>query len=66
MNLSKKAQSLLKRLGDTDDGSLRLTRPIAKAADELINQGLAIIVHRAAGGGDICLTSQGDKLLDSQ
>lgn len=59
MTLSKSSLLYLMEIGATDDASKRLVRSRAKDADELIKEGLAMLIHISTGGADICLTASG-------
>ncbi len=57
--MTGKAKALLKKIGDTEEASLRLTKGIAKAADELKAGGLATYIAISTGGADVALTEKG-------
>ena len=57
--MTSKAKALLKRLDQTEDGSLRLTKSNAKVADELKEAGLVSYIAISTGGAWVALTQKG-------
>lgn len=62
--MTANAKKLLKRIGDTEDASLKLTKGNAKAADELKSLGMATFIAHSQGGGDVALNQKGIEEYD--
>ena len=57
--MTQAAVKLLRRIGETEDGALRLSKSNDKAAEELKNEGLVVYIRISTGGADVCLTQAG-------
>jgi hypothetical protein len=57
--LSREAKTLLRHLGATKEGTTTLTARNAKAADELYDVGLAVLIPKARGWALISITQLG-------
>lgn len=64
MKLSKNAILLLKKVAKSDDYSTPLTNQNKKAAQELVNENLAVLIPKAKGGAEIALTTKGIDLMN--
>lgn len=62
--MTSKAKNLLKRIGDTEEASLKLNKGIAKVANELKSLGMATFIAHSQGGGDVALTQKGIEEYD--
>lgn len=63
--MTKTAEKLLKRIGKTEEASIRLTKRDVRAANELQLLGLTEFIPLAVGGADICLTKDGVTMYES-
>lgn len=57
--MTTKAKKLLKRIGNSEEASIRLHRSDVKAADELKVAGLVEYIPISTGGANVCLTKEG-------
>ena len=64
--MTSKAKTLLRRIGDTKDASLKLTPATAKAAGELVREGSAILIPISNGGAWVALTAKGVQQYEEQ
>ncbi len=64
--LSKKALSLLKRIGNTEEASSTVGRKDLVTARELVSAGLAIVIPVSTGRGELALTGEGIELFEKE
>jgi hypothetical protein len=61
-----KAMKLLRIIGGTENCSSRLPKRSIKYANELIEDGLAVIILNSWGPAELALTSKGVELLEQE